>query len=230
MTAIWTAHAVYGGAGVEERWYEIDPSGGSLFQSDVATSPSLSIWNGAVSPDRANNGITAAFGDSMAMSVSTSSATTYPAIQFLWKNGTSAQSALANLVQSGGPDIDFSCSSTTPCRWGDYSGASPDPAASGGTAGTVWLGNQYNLANGSTSSTAWRTWLFAVTPTSSSPPPASLSFATGPQTITAGEPSAAMQVNLSAAQASNVSVSLFSSSQQGQFATSTRKLRISSVS
>ena len=218
--AVWTAHAVYGGAGVEERWYEIDPSGGSLLQSGVATSPSLSIWNGAVSPDRANNGTTAAFGDSMAMSVSTSSATTNPAIRFLWKNGTSTQSALAILVQSGGPNIDFSCSSTTPCRWGDYSGASPDPAASG-TAGTVWLANQYNLANGSTSSTAWRTWLFGVTPTSSSPPPASLSFAAGPQTITAGEPSAPMQVSLSAAQASNVSVSLSSSSQQGQFATST---------
>jgi hypothetical protein len=163
--AVWTAHAVYGGAGAEERWYELDPNAGSLFQSNRASSGSLFIWNGAVSPDRANTGTTAAFGDSMAMSVSTSSTTSYPAIQFLWKKGTSAQSSLTNLVQASGPNIDVSCSSTSPCRWGDYSGASPDPAASG-TLGQVWLANQYNLAGGTTSSTAWRTWVFAVTPTS----------------------------------------------------------------
>jgi len=216
--AVWTAHAVYGGAGTEERWYEIDPGAGSLLQSGAASSGSLFIWNGAVSPDRANTGTGAAFGDSMAMSVSTSSTSSYPAIQYLWKNGTNAQSALTNLVQSSGPDVDFSC---TPCRWGDYSGASPDPAATG-SVGKIWLANQYNLANGTTSSTAWRTWLFAVTPTSTTPPPpASLSFATGPQSLTAGQPSAAMQLSLVPAQQSDVPITLSSSSQQGQFATST---------
>jgi hypothetical protein len=160
--AIWTAHAVAGGAGSEERWYEINPSG-SLFQSGVVNSPSLFVWNGAVSPDRANNGTTASFGGSMAMSVSTSSTSAYPAIQFVWKNATGTQSALTNLVQSGGASVDLSCSSTAPCRWGDYSGASPDPAASG-AIGKVWLANQYSLAGGSTSGTAWRTWLFGVTP------------------------------------------------------------------
>jgi hypothetical protein len=216
--ALWTAHAVYGGAGAEERWYEIDPNAGSLLQSGTASSSSLFIWNGAVSPDRANTGTSAAFGDSMAMSVSTSSTSTDPAIQFLWKNGAGAQSALTNLVQSGGPNVDFSCS---PCRWGDYSGASPDPAATG-TAGKVWLGNQYNIANGSTSSTAWRTWLFAVTPTGSAPPPpGTVSFTTGPQSLTAGQPSAALQLGLSPAQPTDTQVTLSSSSAQGQFATGT---------
>ena len=162
--AVWTAHAVFGGAGAEERWYEIDPNAGALVQSNSVTSPSLFVWNGAVSPDRANNGAAGAFGDSMAMSVSTSSSTTYPAIQFVWKHGAAAQSPLMNLVQATGADVDLSCSSTSPCRWGDYSGASPDPAASG-SVGKVWLGNQYNVAGGNTSSTAWRTWLFGVTPT-----------------------------------------------------------------
>jgi hypothetical protein len=211
--AVWTAHAVFGGPGSEERWYEIDPGAGSLLQSGVVSSPSLFIWNGAVSPDRANTGSSGAFGDSMAMSVSSSSETTDPAIQVVWKRGTDAQSPLTNLVQSGGPDVDFSCS---PCRWGDYSGASPDPAATG-TVGRVWLGNQYNLANGSTSSTAWRTWIFAVTPTSTSAPSAALSFATGPQTITAGQP-AALQLSLSAAQPSDVVATVSSNSSQGQFA------------
>jgi hypothetical protein len=215
--AVWTAHAVFGGAGTEERWYELDPAAGSLLQAGKATSQSLFVWNGAVSPDRANNGTSAAYGDSMAMSVSTSSATSYPAIQFVSKSGGAQQSALSNLVQSGGPNVDFSCS---PCRWGDYSGASPDPAATGST-GTVWLANQYNLANGSTSSTAWRTWIFAVKPIGGSAPPAALSFASGQQALTAGQPSGAMQVALSAVQPSDVAVTLASSSAQGQFSTST---------
>ena len=160
---LWTAHAVFGGPGVEERWYEIDPNAGSLFQSGTATSSSLFIWNGAISPDRANNGTTAAFGDSMAMSVSTSSATTFPALQFVWKNGANAQSPLTSLVQATGPNVDSSCSDTSACRWGDYSGASPDPAATG-TVGTVWLTNQYNVASGTTSDTDWRTRVFGVRP------------------------------------------------------------------
>jgi hypothetical protein len=162
VTALWTAHAVFGGAGAEERWYEFNPSTGAVLQHGTVGSPSLYVWNGAISPDRAGS----LFGDSMAMSVSTSSSTTYPAIQFVWKKGstsTTSQSAMTKLVQANAPNVDFSCSSTAACRWGDYSGASPDPAATG-TVGRVWLGNQYNLS-GSTSSTSWRTWIFGVTPT-----------------------------------------------------------------
>jgi hypothetical protein len=157
--AVWTAHAVKSGDGLrsEERWYEINPSG-SLYDHGAAASSSLFVWNGAVSPDRNGSG-TGSFGDGMAMSVSTSSSTTYPAIQFLWKKG-GTQSSLQSLVQATGPNVDFSCS---PCRWGDYSGAAPDPAASG--TGNVWLTNQYNLGSSTNSGTDWRTWIFAVTPT-----------------------------------------------------------------
>ena len=164
VTAVWTAHAVFGGAGSEERWYEINPATASLVQSGVVTSSTSSVWNGAVSPDRANTGTSGAFGADMAMSVSTSSRSAYPAIGFVSKKGAGAQSALTTLVQSGGASVDFSCSSTTPCRWGDYSGATPDPAATG-TVGKVWLANQYDLSGGTTSSTSWRSWVFAVTPT-----------------------------------------------------------------
>jgi hypothetical protein len=170
--AIWTAHAVYGGPGAEERWYELDPNAASLLQSGTVGTPSLFAWNGAVSPDRASTGFGGSHGDSMAMSVSTSSQSTDPAIQFVWKHAGDPQSTLDDLVQSSGPDVDLSCTSTTPCRFGDYAGASPDPAAGGGSVGRVWLGNQYNLAGGTTSSTSWRTWLFAVTPGASSSPAA----------------------------------------------------------
>jgi hypothetical protein len=161
---LWTAHAVFGGAGSEERWYELDPVAGSLAQWGAATSGSLFVWNGAVSPDRANNGTAGAFGDSMAMSVSTSSAGSFPAVHFVWKKGGSVQSPLTALVQATGPSVDYSCSDTAPCRWGDYSGASPDPAATG-TTGTVWLANQYNFASATASDTDWRTRVFGVRPT-----------------------------------------------------------------
>jgi Malectin domain len=57
-----------------------------------------------------------------------------------------------------------------------------------------------------------------IVPLSSS---GSLSFATGAQSLTAGQSSAAMQVSVSAAQPAAVSVGLSSSSSAGQFATST---------
>lgn len=170
--AIWTAHSVFGGPGAEERWYELDPNTASALQSGTVGDPSLFVWNGAVSPDRASTGTSGSHGESMAMSVSTSSLSTFPAIQFVWKHAGDAQSPLDNIVQSTGAAVDFSCSTDTPCRWGDYSGASPDPAAGGGSVGKVWLGNQYAIAGGTTSSTSWRTWLFGVTPGSAEPPPA----------------------------------------------------------
>jgi hypothetical protein len=216
--ALWTAHAVFGGAGSEERWYELDPAAGTVLQSGVASDPSLFVWNGAVSPDRASNGTTGTFGDSMAMSVSSSSASSYPTIQFLWKRGANPQSALAALVQSGGADVDLSCSATAPCRWGDYSGASPDPAATG-DVGKVWLANQYNLAGGTTSDVSWRTWLFAVTPTGTTTTSA-LAFAAAPQTLTAGNASAPIALNVAPVQSTDTTVTLSTGSPAGGFSTS----------
>lgn len=161
--AIWTAQSVFGGAGAEERWYELDPSTTAVLQHGAVTSSSLFVWNGDISPDRAFTNGTGSFGSAAAMSVSTSSSSAHPAIQFVTEAG-GTQSALQPLVKAGGPAVDFSCSSTTPCRWGDYSGASPDPVAGTGSTGKVWLANQYNVSGGTTSSTSWRTWLFAATP------------------------------------------------------------------
>jgi len=52
-TAIWTAHTVFGGAGAEGRWYEINAGGAQLSQSGTVSDPGLYIFNGAISPDRA---------------------------------------------------------------------------------------------------------------------------------------------------------------------------------
>ena len=55
---IWTQHAVSGGAGSEERWYEIDPVAQSLLQSGKVTSGSLYYFDGAIAPNRAVKGRT----------------------------------------------------------------------------------------------------------------------------------------------------------------------------
>ncbi|HEX9548269.1 MAG TPA: hypothetical protein VF942_13095, partial [Acidimicrobiales bacterium] len=76
----------------------------------------------------------------------TSSSSTNPAVQMVSKVSGAPQSFLKMVKQSTGPDNGFDC--TRPrdvppaCRWGDYSGASPDPAAStSDTEGRVWLSN-----------------------------------------------------------------------------------------
>ena len=77
----------------------------------------------------------------------------------LTKVGAGTQSAFVLVKQSPGPNIDFSCQDT--CRWGDYAGASPDPAADVSLAhGRVWLTNQWNVDN-EPGAVDWRTlnWL-----------------------------------------------------------------------
>jgi hypothetical protein len=160
--AVWTAHAVAGGAGSEERWYEIDPASASLLQSGKATSSTAYVWNGAVAPDRSFNGTTGAFGANMVMGFNTSSSSTYPAIQMVTKRGAGAQSSFVLIKQAAGTDSDFSCN---PCRWGDYSGASADPAADqSGSSGRVWLSGEWNVANSNGPGTDWRTWNWPATP------------------------------------------------------------------
>jgi hypothetical protein len=162
VTAVWTAHAVFGGAGSEERWYEVRTDGTpSIAQSGVVTSPSQFVWNGAVSPDRADNGSgTTANGSNMVLGFSTSSTTADPAIQMVSKRGSAAQSGWVLVHQSPGPNVDFSCSPT--CRWGDYSGATPDPDPTVG--GRVWLSGEWNVAATDGSSTVWRTWNWSAAP------------------------------------------------------------------
>ena len=160
---LWTQHTVFGGAGAEVRWYEIDPVNAALFQSGVVTSPVLYAFNGAVSPDRVVAPGGSAFGSDMVLGFNTSSTTTFPAIQMVSKVGSGAQSAFVLVKQSPGKNVDFTCKPV--CRWGDYGGASPDPAASPtGSTGTVWLSNQWNVRSLDPISADWRTWNWSATP------------------------------------------------------------------
>ena len=167
-TAIWTAHAVFGGAGSEDRWYEISAAGTpALSQTGKVSDTNLYVFNGAISPDRASDDATdgsALTGRNMVMGFNTSSASTDAAIQMVSRRGTGAQSGSVLVKQSVGPNVDFSCGSSVPnvCRWGDYGGATPDPLKSAG--GQVWLSAEWNNAATDGSLPVWQTWNWSARP------------------------------------------------------------------
>jgi hypothetical protein len=165
--ALWMQHTTLGGAGAEVRWYEINPVATvpTLFQSGKVTSTTLYNFNAAISPDRVANGSTRAFGQNMVMTFNTSSSTVITRIQVVSKLGASLQSAPVLIKASTGGNTDFTCPTTSSvCRWGDYSAATPDPLAlTTGTAGAVWITNQWNIL-GNPTGVVWRTWNAAITP------------------------------------------------------------------
>ena len=156
---LWTQHTVFGGAGAEVRWYEIDPVAASLLQSGKATDASLYEFNGAISPDRHVKGTTKLFGDSMVMVFNASSSATDVQIRIVSKIGAAAQSASTLVLTSPGPDIDYACKTAgSVCRWGDYAAATPDPSSSAtGAHGRVWLTNQWNVNSTNNTIANWRT-------------------------------------------------------------------------
>ena len=149
------------------RWYEINPSAATVDQLGTVEDQSLYVFNGTIAPDRLVNGKIAAFGSDMVMTVNTSSPTTDVAIGVLSKNGADSQSPITVVKTSPGPNVDFNCFQPTrsSCRWGDYSGTSPDPgAAATGSTGQVWLTNQWNAASIDDSTPAWRTFTALTVP------------------------------------------------------------------
>ncbi|MGN6792086.1 MAG: hypothetical protein ACTHJW_06815 [Streptosporangiaceae bacterium] len=168
VPALWTQHTVFGGAGAQVRWYEINPAAHALIQHGTISSTSLFTFNGAISPDRRVNGSTAKFGGDMVIAVNQSSTSAVPALRLASKIGTNAISGLQLVATSNAADTGFDCSvNTTPnlCRWGDYAGASPDPAsATTGTVGEVWGSSMLAASGGSGSSAGWTTRNFAVKP------------------------------------------------------------------
>ncbi len=166
VTALWTQHAVFGGAGSEVRWYEINPATHALIQSGTLTSPSLFTFDGAVSSDRLVNGSTKLFGGDMVIHVVQSSSTALPVIKVASKIGSGAISALGTIATSAAADTGFDCIQNGGlCRWGDYAAATPDPAApTTGSAGQVWGSSMLGAAGGSASSSGWTTRNFAIKP------------------------------------------------------------------
>jgi hypothetical protein len=167
--AIWTAHAALGSAGSEVHWYEIDPAHQALFQSGIVSSTTRFYFNPSIAPDRAVTPTSSAYGANMAMTVTFSGPVDFPSVGLVTKVGSAAQSVVSTIQTSAGAYSDFSCLESvgferTTCRWGDYAGAVPDPAAAlGGPGGMVWLSNEYDTGAVSTLAT-WLTWDFSANP------------------------------------------------------------------
>jgi hypothetical protein len=161
-TTVWVSHCVLGGAGAEVRWYELLPGkNASVVQSGAATDPNLYVFNGGISNDRTvRPSGKAAHGGAMVLGFDTSSASDYVAVQMVSKRGSNAQSGFVLVKQSTLPfNPPGSCGSNG-CRWGDYSGATPDPAASlTAKTGEVWLTNEWTDGP-----SARPTWNWEATP------------------------------------------------------------------
>jgi hypothetical protein len=142
---VWTGHNVLSSGGrTEFRYYEINPfplTSPSVFSHGVVSSPSLYVFNGAVAPDRTVTTAGAAHGNAIVIGFTTSSSTTFAADQMVSKIGTNPLSPFVLVHQSTTADSDFTCAPK--CRWGDYGGATSDPAQSLTAAhGEVWLTNE----------------------------------------------------------------------------------------
>jgi hypothetical protein len=159
--SVWTQHTVFGGAGAEVRWYEINPAPSSPFpyQSGSQSSGSVFTFNAAIAPDRRVLGFDRRYGDSMTLGFNTSSPTQPVDVEGVSKIGGNAQSAPVVIHQSNGPLNDGSCGSGV-CRWGDYSAATPDPASDTSQShGVVWLTQPFALDNH-----LWGTWNWSARP------------------------------------------------------------------
>ncbi|HEX4837899.1 MAG TPA: PKD domain-containing protein, partial [Solirubrobacteraceae bacterium] len=139
--AIWTQHTVAATLGAPSvvRWYELTAgSSVPVQEGTIAASGGNFAFNGAISPTAAGNGAVIDYnvgGEGLTAQLRAQSrGSTTPAGEMRGE---------VKLAESEAIDHDFSCPSakifpSTSCRWGDYAGASPDPA----NIGVVWGGGQ----------------------------------------------------------------------------------------
>lgn len=160
--AVWTQHTIAdpGGSGRSViRWYEVRPSTLSMVQTGTLASPYDYIFNGAISPSSA--------GSDAIIIYNRGSASLYPVIAAQSRQGSTPAGAMdeGELMLAGGSALTFNrtCgqpSSTSPCRWGDYAGATPDPTQTG----VVWGSSQVTSG-----AAPWDTYNFAVAGTATAP-------------------------------------------------------------
>jgi len=137
VKGIWTQHTIAGSGGRSvARWYELTPAnaGTPIRQMGEVSSTTDSIFNAAISPSIG--------GDSAAIFYNRGGSSQLPVIGALARGPSTPLGSMEPgellLGSSSAIDQDPSCAPPTPCRWGDYSGATPDPAH----AEVVWGGNQ----------------------------------------------------------------------------------------
>jgi hypothetical protein len=166
--AFWTQHTIADPSGFVSavRWYEIDPVPAApvVLRWQTISTPSSFRFNASISPNRRVDGATRAFGASFVIHYSFSSNSIPPSIVAA-SSFNGGPLSFANVQSGVGPYKDSSCSAANAvCRWGDYSGATPDPRPAI-PAGVVWGTNQFSgVMNPRTTHNDWRTQIFALRP------------------------------------------------------------------
>jgi hypothetical protein len=131
--AIWTQHTVAGSSAASVvRWYELLPGTKTIRQAGQVSYAGEWVFNAAISPSAAGN--------DAAIGFNLSGTGNAPAVGALSRRSVTPLSTmdggLSFLAFSTQPDSDLSCTPT--CRWGDYSGMTPDPLF----PHAVWGSNQ----------------------------------------------------------------------------------------
>ncbi|MEP6753069.1 MAG: hypothetical protein ABI959_10015, partial [Candidatus Dormiibacterota bacterium] len=161
-TGIYTQHTVNGAGGRSKvTWYEIRvaSSVATLTQQGDVASVTDYVYNAAISPRGDGQGAVIFY--------NRSSAAIDPVIatqgRMIWTPAGQMDSGELVLAPSTAGDNDFTCgypnnTTTAACRWGDYSGASPDPL----NPNVVWGSNQALTAPGFPGDPSWVTQNFAI--------------------------------------------------------------------
>jgi hypothetical protein len=163
--SFWTQHTIASGTVSAVRWYEINPVPAApvLQRSGNIAATGDFLFNASISPDRRAGG----FGNSFIIDYNVASKLNNinPRI-VVGSSVNGAALSFSTVINSVAPYRDFSCpSSGETCRWGDYSGASPDPNATLPGSGVVWGTNQWDCVKSPSVSVAnWCTRIFADSP------------------------------------------------------------------
>jgi hypothetical protein len=148
--AVWTQHTIDGPGGRSQvRWYELLPATTTVRQEGTLSSSLHYLFNGAISPTRNGN--------EAAINYNIGSSTQVAQIAARTRRSSTTLGDMSGETIVGTSDAAHLCGGTGElCRWGDYSGASPDHR----NAHAVWGTNM--LSGPPTRNSNWKDRNFAV--------------------------------------------------------------------
>ena len=179
--AIWTQHTVAGASGrAVVRWNEFLPATLTVLQEGEIGSTTDYVFNAAISPSSAGSDAAIFYnrgsGSTLAVIGAQTRQSSTPAGQM------DAGEVLLGTSATFDQETAFQGNCTTnPCRWGDYSGASPDP----NNTGVVWGSNQL-IDTGFFGFAQWTTRNFAVSTGPVAAPDFRMAVTPASQTIVVG--------------------------------------------
>ncbi len=177
--AVWSQQTIAGSGRSVVRWYEFLPASKTVRQQGELSSATDFLWNAAISPSAAGNDAAIFYNRGSASQLSLIGAMTRARSTPLGQM-EAGETILGTSSAPNTEDAFQTNCNPNPCRWGDYSGATPDLANSH----VVWGSNQidgpafFGFAQ-------WTTQNFAI---STVPPPPDFSLSASPtsQTVTQG--------------------------------------------